>query len=56
MSTVQRDGETPADGLGPTVPRLLLGTQLHRFREAAGVSPEAAGFEIRASRSKISRI
>jgi hypothetical protein len=56
MSTVQRDGETPADGLGPTVPRLLLGTQLHRFREAAGVSPEAAGFEIRASRSKISRM
>ncbi len=56
MSTVQRDGETPADGLGPTVPRMLLGTQLHRFREAAGVSPEAAGFEIRASRSKISRM
>ena len=56
MGTVQRDGETPADGLGPTVPRMLLGTQLHRFREAAGVSPEAAGFEIRASRSKISRM
>ena len=56
MSTVQRDGETPADGLGPTVPRMLLGIQLHRFREAAGVSPEAAGFEIRASRSKISRM
>jgi hypothetical protein len=56
MSTGQRDGETPADGLGPTVPRMLLGTQLHRFREVAGVSPEAAGFEIRASRSKISRM
>jgi uncharacterized protein DUF5753/helix-turn-helix protein len=56
MSTVQRDGESPADGLGPTVPRMLLGIQLHRFREAAGVSPDAAGFEIRASRSKISRM
>jgi hypothetical protein len=56
MTTMQRDGETPADGLGPTVPRMLLGIQLHRFREAAGVSPEAAGFEIRASRSKISRM
>src|SRR5271169_2656286 len=56
MNTVQRDGETPADGLGPTVPRMLLGIQLHHFREAAGVSPEAAGFEIRASRSKISRM
>ena len=56
MSTVERNGGPAADGLGPTVPRMLLGIQLHRFREAAGVSPEAAGFEIRASRSKISRM
>jgi hypothetical protein len=56
MSTVQPDGEPPADTLGPTVPRLILGNQLHRFREAAGVTPEAAGYEIRASRSKISRM
>jgi hypothetical protein len=34
----------------------MLGNQLHRFREAAGVTPEAAGYEIRASRSKISRM
>ena len=53
MSTDQRDGEPP---LGPTVPRMLLGNQLHRMREAAGVSPDQAGYEIRASRSKISRM
>ena len=56
MSTVERDGRPAADALGPTVPRMLLGIQLHRFREAAGVSPEQAGYEIRASRSKISRM
>ena len=56
MSMVERDGGPQADGWGPTVPRMLLGIQLHRFREAAGVSPDAAGFEIRASRSKISRM
>ncbi len=56
MSTVQPDSEPPADTLGPTVPRMILGNQLHRFREAAGVTPETAGYEIRASRSKISRM
>src|ERR1035441_5017213 len=56
MSTVQPGSEPPADTLGPTVLRMILGNQLHRFREAAGVSPEAAGYEIRASRSKISRM
>jgi transcriptional regulator with XRE-family HTH domain len=35
---------------------MLLGTQLRRFREAAGITPEAAGYAIRASRSKISRL
>src|SRR6266568_9432733 len=56
MSTVQPGSEPPADTLGPTVLRMILGNQLHRFREAAGVTPEAAGYEIRASRSKISRM
>jgi hypothetical protein len=57
MSTVERDGRpAAADGLGPTVPRMLLGIQLHRFRETAGISPEQAGYEIRASRSKNSRM
>jgi len=36
--------------------RMLLGTQLRRFREAAGVTPEKAGTAIRGSRSKISRM
>jgi len=44
------------DAGGPTVPRLLLGIQLRRCREAAGISPDQAGYEIRASRSKISRM
>jgi transcriptional regulator with XRE-family HTH domain len=39
-----------------TVLRMLLGAQLRRLREAAGISAEKAGYEIRASRSKISRI
>ena len=37
MST---DGEPSADISGPTVPRMILGNQLHRFREAAGISPK----------------
>jgi transcriptional regulator with XRE-family HTH domain len=41
---------------GPTVLRMLLGSQLRRLREEAGVSPEQAGYEIRGSRSKISRL
>jgi transcriptional regulator with XRE-family HTH domain len=52
-------GELPgsADELrAPTVLRMILGTQLRRLREAAGVTPDRAGYEIRASRSKISRM
>ena len=41
---------------GPTVQRMMLGNQLRRLREAAGVTPDKAGYEIRASRSKISRL
>jgi len=41
---------------GPTVLRMLLGGQLRRLREAAGITPDRAGYEIRASRSKISRV
>jgi transcriptional regulator with XRE-family HTH domain len=36
--------------------RMLLGSQLRRLREAAGITPEQAGAEIRGSRSKISRM
>ena len=46
-------GETPVDAI---VLRMLLGSQLRRLREAAGVTPEQAAFEIRASRSKISKL
>ncbi|MER7892997.1 helix-turn-helix transcriptional regulator [Micromonospora sp. NPDC094482] len=49
----------PADGgptTGPTVLRMLLGSQLRRLRESTGVTREGAGWEIRASESKISRM
>jgi transcriptional regulator with XRE-family HTH domain len=39
-----------------TVLRMLLGSQLRRLREAAGITPDQAGYEIRGSRSKISRM
>ena len=41
---------------GPTVSRIVLGTQLRRLREAAGVTREQAGHAIRASHAKISRL
>ena len=56
MSTVQPGGEQPVGSPGPTVLRMMLGNQLHRLRDAAGVTPDEAGYEIRASRSKISRM
>ncbi|MEV4463513.1 helix-turn-helix transcriptional regulator [Micromonospora echinofusca] len=43
-------------GSGPTVLRMLLGAQLRRLRESSGVTREGAGWEIRASESKISRM
>jgi transcriptional regulator with XRE-family HTH domain len=63
VSMVQRPGDEPQDELsiaeaasGPTVLRMLLGGQLRKLREAAGITPDQAGYEIRASRSKISRL
>jgi Domain of unknown function (DUF5753)/Helix-turn-helix domain len=61
MSTEEPEGgqpdpgadEPPADGF---VLRMLLGSQLRHLREAAGATPDRAGYEIRASRSKISRM
>jgi transcriptional regulator with XRE-family HTH domain len=41
---------------GPTVVRIVLGTQLRRLREGAGISREKAGEHIRASHAKISRL
>jgi Domain of unknown function (DUF5753)/Helix-turn-helix domain len=43
-------------GGGPTALRMLLGAHLRRLREAQGISRETAGWEIRASESKISRM
>jgi Domain of unknown function (DUF5753)/Helix-turn-helix domain len=42
--------------VGPTVLRMVVGSQLRGLREAAGITPDRAGYEIRASRSKISRL
>lgn len=41
---------------GPTVLRIVLGTQLRRLREAQGISRQVAGHTIRASDAKISRL
>ncbi|MGK5551575.1 helix-turn-helix domain-containing protein [Actinomadura kijaniata] len=41
---------------GPTVLRMLVGAQLRRHREAAGITPAQAGYHIRGSHSKISRM
>jgi transcriptional regulator with XRE-family HTH domain len=41
---------------GPTVLRILLGSQLRRLREAKDITREDAGYAIRASGSKISRL
>ncbi|NBE92594.1 helix-turn-helix domain-containing protein [Nonomuraea sp. KC401] len=40
----------------PTVLRILLGTQLRRLRTEKGISREDAGYSIRASHAKISRL
>lgn len=62
MSTVDPDGPESGEHPGtdargaPTVLRMLLGIQLRRLREDAGITPDRAGYEIRGSRSKISRL
>ena len=61
MSAVQPSSELPARissgaRAGATVLRMMLGAQLRRFRETADITPDRAGYEIRASRSKISRM
>lgn len=53
MVTARRE---PAADTGPAALRAQLGARLRRLRTAAGLTREAAGWEIRASRSKISRI
>ncbi|HEY2578235.1 MAG TPA: helix-turn-helix transcriptional regulator [Streptosporangiaceae bacterium] len=41
---------------GPTALRMILGTQMRKLRHASDISLEAAGYAIRASGSKISRL
>lgn len=41
---------------GPTALRIMLGGQLRRMRESAGISRADAGWQIRASESKVSRM
>jgi hypothetical protein len=41
---------------GPTVLRMVVGTRLRRLRESRGISADKAGYEIRGSASKISRM
>lgn len=45
-----------APGGGPTVLRIQLGAHLRRLRESKGITREDAGWQIRASGSKISRM
>ena len=57
MARIQRqDGAPESSSGGPIALRMLLGAHLRRLREAQGVSREEAGWEIRASESKISRM
>ena len=61
MNTEVPGGEQPEPGMDDPpvdgfVLRMLLGSQLRRLREAADVTSDQAGYEIRASRSKISRM
>lgn len=59
MSTEQPVGGSvghASPGSGSMMRRILLGSQLRRLRESRGVTREDAGYSIRASESKISRM
>jgi hypothetical protein len=49
-------GHPPVRAQGPTALRIVLGTQLRRFRGARRITARAAGHAIRASHAKISRM
>lgn len=53
-TNIQVNGARPHGG--SMVRRIMLGSQLRRLRESRGVTREAAGYSIRASESKISRM
>src|ERR687887_250981 len=58
------NARTPSDGSsrpdqgsgGPTARRIIVGAQLCRLREGAGITRGDAGYAIRGSESKISRL
>ncbi|MFI6922925.1 helix-turn-helix domain-containing protein [Nonomuraea spiralis] len=57
MSAQSAEGKLLSYSPGsPTVLRILLGTQLRRLRTDKGISREDAGYSIRASHAKISRL
>ncbi|MEU6710357.1 helix-turn-helix transcriptional regulator [Nonomuraea sp. NPDC046802] len=57
MSAESAEGKLLSHSPGsPTVLRILLGTQLRRLRTEKGISREDAGYSIRASHAKISRL
>ena len=49
-------GGSGAEHTTPTARRMIVGAQLRRLRERAGISRGDAGYHIRASESKISRL
>ncbi len=51
----ENTGKDPRQS-GPTALRILVGAQLRRMRESQGITREAAGYAIRGSHSKISRL
>ncbi|WP_019818904.1 helix-turn-helix domain-containing protein [Saccharomonospora saliphila] len=51
-----RDDSVAEPGTGPTARRMILGAQLRRLRERADIPRADAGYHIRASESKISRL
>jgi transcriptional regulator with XRE-family HTH domain len=60
MTTARGMGDLAETGdsrqSGPTVPRMLVGAHLRRLRESRGITREDAGYAIRSSHSKISRL
>lgn len=56
MIKKREDGPAAPGHGSPTVLRILLGSQLRKLRTARGISREAAGYAIRASHAKISRL
>jgi hypothetical protein len=53
---IEADADRRDQGGGPTARRIILGAQLRRLREQAGITRADAGYNIRGSESKISRL